>query len=366
MYLLKYPYRAMLMPLSKRLNGVHPDVLSYLAVAATAGAAACYVHSAQRPVLLLAAVGLTLLRMTLNTLDGLLAVGRGRMSLIGEVVNALPDRYSDVLVVIGIGVSPLCGSAWALLGLASMLLVSYTGMLGKAVGVEWQHHGPMGKVERLISLMILSLFQYGLLLGGQAAWTAFGWQVTPLECWMILLIGLGQVTIVNRTRGMVRQIRRSEWPATRKHRLNGSRALVTYDSITGNTAKVAAAIAEGLGADLMEVAAVGDVEDYELVVIGSPTIRSRPTGKVQRFLRMHRESGNMAGFVTYGAPIIGPGMARRALRRFEEALGAGLVGGFACKGCHAKAPRLNANHPDGDDLLGAYLFGVKLAKKLTR
>ena len=35
LYVLKYPYRRMLLPLSRALRWVHPDVLSYLATAVT-------------------------------------------------------------------------------------------------------------------------------------------------------------------------------------------------------------------------------------------------------------------------------------------------------------------------------------------
>ena len=120
--------------------------------------------------------------MTLNTLDGTIAIQRGDLSLKGEIVNALPDRYSDVLHVGGIALSPLCRPAFGLLGLSSMLLVSYTGMLGKAVGGSWQHHGPLGQVERLICIIIFSLLQFLLLRTGVAAWAVFGWSLTPLEC----------------------------------------------------------------------------------------------------------------------------------------------------------------------------------------
>ena len=160
LYLLKYPARKLLDPLARALGWVHPDVLSYLATALTVGTGACYLFAADRAGLLLWAVGGTLLRMALNTLDGVIAIRRGNLSLKGEIVNALPDRYSDILLVAGIALSPLCRPLWGLAGLASMLLVSYTGMLGKALGVDWQHQGPLGKVERLIAVMVFSLIQF--------------------------------------------------------------------------------------------------------------------------------------------------------------------------------------------------------------
>ena len=213
LYALKYPSRRLLGPLSKALAGVHPDVLSYSATAVTCGTALCYLLAGNAPGLLLMAVMLTLVRMGLNTLDGVVAIRRGDDQwLRGEIVNALPDRYSDVLYVAGIALSPYCDVRWGLAGLASMLLVSYAGMLGKAVGVAWQHHGPLGKVERLILATVFSALQFLAVTGGSAAWHIAGLSLTPMEACMALYVILGQVTIYNRVRGMVREIRKLEWP----------------------------------------------------------------------------------------------------------------------------------------------------------
>jgi ABC-type dipeptide/oligopeptide/nickel transport system permease subunit len=77
-------------------------------------------------------------------------------------------------------------------------------MLGKAIGVSWQHQGPLGKVERLILLMMASFLQYITIIFGI---------VLPLSVFgftMILFILLGQVTVFNRVRGMVREIAQKE------------------------------------------------------------------------------------------------------------------------------------------------------------
>src|SRR3989339_1116448 len=160
MYLLKFPYRKILLPTAKKLKFIDPDIISYGATAVAAITMFCYLFADHNPVLLIWSIGLTLLRMTMNTIDGVIAIERGNLRLKGEIVNALPDRYSDIFIMIGIALSPLCNPVLGIIGLCSMFLVSYTGMMGKALGVEWQHHGPLGKVERLSILMIFSLFQY--------------------------------------------------------------------------------------------------------------------------------------------------------------------------------------------------------------
>ena len=62
--------------------------------------------------------------MTLNTLDGVVAIQKGDDSKIhGEIINALPDRYGDIFIVGGILLSLICNDVIGLLGLATMFLV---------------------------------------------------------------------------------------------------------------------------------------------------------------------------------------------------------------------------------------------------
>jgi len=319
------------------------------------------VYAAKMPALLLLAITLTLVRMALNTLDGVIAIQRGRVSLKGEIVNALPDRYSDILLVGGIALSGLCGPVWGLVALASMLLVSYCGMLGKALGVQWQHHGPLGKVERLILIMVFSLIQFFHLRAGAAPWAIFGLSLTPLDCSMVLFVVLGQVTVFNRTRGMLRQIARLEWRENGGGKEASGRVLVTYDSTTGNTQKVASAIAECLHADLRPIGEAGDTRGYDMVLVGSPVISSKPTRKVMEFARDEADLDRYALFFTYGAPLWGPISTRKARECFALAAGAEPVATFASRGYHQKLKTYRGRPNDGD-LLSAFLFAMKLAR----
>ena len=67
--------------------------------------------------------------------------------------------------------------------------------------------------------------------------------------------------------------------------------LVVYDSAYGNTAKIAQAIGDALGAEAdVETRQVGDVEpaqltSVDLLVVGSPTQKFRPTGAITKLLK---------------------------------------------------------------------------------
>ena len=365
LYLLKFPYRKALFPLGKGLAWLHPDVVSYSAVAAAAGTGWCFYRAGDSPGLLIWAVALTLVRMTLNTLDGVMAIERGDLSLRGEIVNALPDRYSDLMVVGGVVLSPLCNVPLGVAALCSMALVSYTGMLGKALGVSWQHHGPLGKVERLIVLMVFSLIQFFYLRGAaQAEW--FGISATPMEWAMGLFVMLGQVTVYNRLRGQLREIARKEALERLGRHRNRDRALVIFDSMTGNTRRVAEQIAAGLGCRAAHISQEPDPGGPHLVVLGSPNIHKMPSQAMQNF-----QAGTpgrprcLAVFATFGMPVWGQISTPICLRSMAAAWDVKPIGRFACPGVQAKHGTY-AGRPNEEDLLDAFLFGLKLSRKLDK
>jgi len=160
LYILKFGFRRFLAPLLALCKNVNPDIISYLALVVSLFTGIFFYSSQNNPSLLLWAIGLILLRMVLNTLDGMIAIEQKKSSPQGEIVNALPDRYSDIFTVAGIVFLPDINIYLGVFALVSVLLVSYTGMLAKAIGLNWQHQGPLGKVERLISIMLFSLGQF--------------------------------------------------------------------------------------------------------------------------------------------------------------------------------------------------------------
>lgn len=176
---------------------------------------------------------------------------------------------------------------------------------------------------------------------------------------MVLYVVLGQITVYNRVRGMRRQIKRLEWPRRSPLPDMPLRILVVFDSRTGNTRKVAEAVAESLQADLSPVGEAGDPRGYDLVVIGSPSMSSLPSPAMRRYLQEHPGLGDYAAFFTYGAPVWGPVSVRKALAWMEAMIGRAPLATFRCKGYHTRL-RTYRGRPNEDDLLSAFLFGVRL------
>ena len=359
LYLLKYPYRKILLPLAKKMKFIDPDILGYLATVIALGTAFCYVYAPNKPELLIISIFLTLFRMTLNTIDGVIAIERGNLKLKGEIVNALPDRYSDIFILIGIGISSLCNPLLGMLGMASMFLVSYTGMLSKAIGAQWQHHGPLGKVERLIFIMIFSVLEYLQLTGKITKLYNF----TYFEWLMILFIVLGQYTVFNRLKAQLKECKKLDWI---KYRNFDKKSIVIFDSQTGNTEKVAREVADALCSEIVNVREMkgADLSDYDVVILATPHLGRRiMTSEMINFLEDNHNIREYALLMTSGMPIKRWFSNKKCIKYFETKLNKKPVKTINLKGYHSIA-KTYKNRPNENDLLEAYLFAINLYERI--
>ncbi len=203
---LKYPYRKFILPMAKKISWINPDVFSWMAFVVTFCTGYCFYAGNSNPKLYLYVILLIFLRMTLNTLDGVVAIQRGDDNRIhGKIINALPDRYGDIFIVGGILLSPICNDLIGLLGLGTMFLVSYSGMLGKALGVSWQGHGPLDKVERLVLLMCFAYLQYRGFSINAPQLQMGDYSFYYVEICMLLFFVLGQITVLRRVHGIYKE-----------------------------------------------------------------------------------------------------------------------------------------------------------------
>lgn len=360
LYLLKYPYRKILLPLAKKMKWLNPDILGYLATFTAFLTMFCYLYGEAKPYLLIVSVFLTLFRMTLNTIDGVIAIERGNLRLKGEIVNALPDRYSDIFILIGIAMSPLCNSWLGIFAMSSMFLVSYTGMLSKALGANWQHHGPLGKVERLIFIMIFSILEYLSLTGKINKFYNF----TYFEWAMILFIILGQVTVLNRLKAQLKECRKLDWV---KYRKTDKKAIIIYDSQTGNTEKASQQAADALNCQIVNVKNLNeqDLSTYDLVILATPHLGRRiMTPDMINFLETEHNINNYAVITTSGMPIKRIFSNKKVLKYFEQKLNKKPLASINIKGQHSIA-KTYKNRPNENDLLDAYLFAAKVYERIN-
>ncbi|SLN56474.1 CDP-alcohol phosphatidyltransferase family protein [Oceanibacterium hippocampi] len=109
-----------------------------------------------RIVLLLAAALFCQLRLLCNLLDGMVAVEAGRGAPDGPFWNEVPDRFADILILVGAGYGAgLPELGWAAAAFA--VLTAYVREMGHAVGAPVDFSGPMAKPHRMAAITAAAL-----------------------------------------------------------------------------------------------------------------------------------------------------------------------------------------------------------------
>lgn len=148
-----------------------------------------YVFSLLAPILLLTS-GFC------DALDGVIARHYRETTTFGGFFDSILDRYADALVFCGIILGGLCDPFWGLLALMGSLLVSYVRARAEASGVMMETVGVAERAERLIILVIASLFTL--------IWSeVLGWSI-------ILLAILTNLTVLQRIVYFYRALREKE------------------------------------------------------------------------------------------------------------------------------------------------------------
>ncbi|MCI4365260.1 MAG: CDP-alcohol phosphatidyltransferase family protein [Thermoplasmata archaeon] len=172
-------YRARVAPYVARLArpflGWNPDRLSWLAFGLAV--AASFLAAGVRwtsPLLFLPVALLIFGTGLFDVLDGAVARATGRTSVRGDFLDHVLDRYSDVVIVLGIAVSGYANPWLALLALASLLLTSYMGTQAQAVGQGRQYGGLLTRADRLVVLALAAFLEFD--------WS-LPWPWAPTEPW---------------------------------------------------------------------------------------------------------------------------------------------------------------------------------------
>jgi phosphatidylglycerophosphate synthase len=191
--------------LARRLAAtrVSPNQVSVASIAAAAMAGAALWASGLtgdggRAILLLLAAAGCQLRLVCNLLDGLLAVEAGRRTADGAFWNEFPDRISDTLILVGLGLglaAPPLG--WAAAAMA--ILTAYTRELGQRLGMPADYRGPMAKPQRMALVTTACVVSMA-----DPLWDGEGWIL--LGALWLILVG-SALTVLRRAIGIVRASR---------------------------------------------------------------------------------------------------------------------------------------------------------------
>jgi len=172
-------YRARVAPYIARLArpflGWKPDRLSGLAFGlAVAAAAVAVLVRWTTPLLFLPVALLIFFSGVFDVIDGAVARATARTSARGDFLDHVLDRYSDLVIVLGIAVSGFTIPVLALLALASLLLTSYMGTQAQAVGLGRSYAGLLTRADRLVVLALATFLEFD--------WS-LPWPWAPTEPW---------------------------------------------------------------------------------------------------------------------------------------------------------------------------------------
>lgn len=160
-YSIKPAFQRSLLGTCKRLvkAEVSADFLTLLALLMSILGGLCLAYSERARWTLLVVPFLAMGRITLNALDGMVAVAASTASPFGEVKNEVADRLSDIAWFAGL--SFVVQPALALTALVVVLLNSYIGTVSKAAGGPRLYIGIMGKADRMALLSLSALLEFG-------------------------------------------------------------------------------------------------------------------------------------------------------------------------------------------------------------
>jgi phosphatidylglycerophosphate synthase len=114
-------------------------------------------------------------RLIMNLLDGMVAVEHNKKSAVGGIFNEVPDRVSDTLTLLGVGLLAKTmpyGMDLAYLAIALSLATAYIRTLGASLNCGHHFLGPMAKQHRMalisggciIAIFYAPVFYYLLIL----------------------------------------------------------------------------------------------------------------------------------------------------------------------------------------------------------
>jgi phosphatidylglycerophosphate synthase len=161
----------------------------------------------QRSLWLAAAAGIQL-RLIANMLDGMVAIASQRASQLGELYNELPDRVSDVAIIIGAGYAvgglPTLGYVAACIA----ILTAYVRAVGKAAGASNLFVGPMAKPHRMFVLILIAVLMAALPQSWQPSWG--GQRAGLAACGLAIIIAGGLLTALRRLALIVAHLKGSK------------------------------------------------------------------------------------------------------------------------------------------------------------
>ncbi len=184
--------------IAKRFTIINPDLLTWCALLFSVIAGVFFYFSTPSSELqnffLLFAALFVFLNGLFDAVDGKVAKLTHKVSVRGDYLDHVLDRYADVFMVGALALSPWCRSPIGLLAMIGVLLTSYMGTQAQAIGYKRDYSGLLGRADRLVLLIVFPVVQHIAL--GLSFQLPGG--LTMIELVLVYFAVVGNITAIQR------------------------------------------------------------------------------------------------------------------------------------------------------------------------
>lgn len=143
------------------------------------------------------------LRLIANLLDGMVAIASQRASPVGELYNEIPDRVSDMAMMIGAGYAAGGDVVAGYLAACMAIMTAYIRSVGKAAGALNLYQGPMAKQHRMFVITMISIYMAISPRAYQPVWHGRGLMGAAL----CVIVAGAVITVIRRIARIVAHLR---------------------------------------------------------------------------------------------------------------------------------------------------------------
>jgi archaetidylinositol phosphate synthase len=195
---------------AKRFSRLHPNTISWVSLLFAFIAGLFFYFSSPENELsmyfLFGASFFVFLNGLFDAIDGKVAKMTNKSSKRGDFLDHALDRYADVFMVGGLGLSGWVDLRIGFIAIIGMLLTSYMGTQSQAIGQKRDYSGLLGRADRLVLLMIAPIIQHLFLYYNYPR--VFGLSI--LELILIYFAIMGNITALQRFFSTLRNLQKKE------------------------------------------------------------------------------------------------------------------------------------------------------------
>ena len=191
----------MISAISRPFMGFNPDSISAMSLV-LAGLTGVFIWFGDY--FLIAAFIALILSSLFDAVDGKVAREKNLSSPLGDLIDHVLDRYSDILIMLGFIFSMPGSRPLGIFALIGVLMTSYMGTQSQALGLKRNYSGILGRADRLAFMMVFILIQ--LIVPFSFPFVLF--PITPTDILLLWFAIAGNITAILRFRDSYSALKR--------------------------------------------------------------------------------------------------------------------------------------------------------------